>query len=226
MSKNIFMHLTQTEENYLKAIFTLSEKGNGSVNTNAIAKSLETSASSVTDMYKKLLEKDLIIYQKYKPIRLSKIGKKIATNLIRKHRLWECFLVEKLNFNWSEVHDIAEQLEHIKSELLIEKLADFLGNPLFDPHGDPIPDKNGTFPSRKEQALSSFKKGEFGLLSSVDEDDNSFLEILNTLEIKIGTKIKVEEIVQFDQSIHVLLNDSTTNLLSNAIASNLYVIKN
>lgn len=219
------MYLTQTEENYLKAIFTLSEKENGPVSTNDIAKSLETSASSVTDMYKKLVEKKLILYKKYKPIVLSALGKKIATSLIRKHRLWETFLVEKLGFNWSEVHNIAEQLEHIKSEELIEKLDDFLDNPLFDPHGDPIPDKNGKFPKRKQQLLSNLKKGDAGLLSSVEEDDTSFLEILNKLGIKIGTKIKVEEIVSFDQSIQVILNECDSTLLSKAIADNLYVIK-
>ena len=219
------MQLTQTEENYLKAIFTLSERGNGTVNTNDIAKILDTSASSVTDMYKKLQDKKLIIYQKYKPISMSANGKKMATKLIRKHRLWETFLVEKLAFNWSEVHDIAEQLEHIKSEELIEKLDDFLDNPMFDPHGDPIPDKQGKFPKRKEQSLSDLKKGESGYLSSVEEDDTSFLKILNKLNIKIGTKIDVQEIVAFDQSIQVTLNDCDATLLSKTIAQNLYVIK-
>ena len=220
------MRLTQTEENYLKTIFTLTEGDKSTTSTNEIAKSLETSASSVTDMYKKLVEKKLIIYKKYRPIELSKLGRKTATSLIRKHRLWETFLVEKLGFNWSKVHNIAEQLEHIKSDELVEKLDDYLGNPLYDPHGDPIPNKKGKFPHRKQQLLSTLELGQIGYLSSVEEDDTSFLEILNKLDIKIGTKIKIVEVVEFDSSVQVELNDCDLTLLSKLISENLYVVIN
>jgi len=224
LPKNCNMHLSLAEENYLKTIYSIAEKSKGGVSTNDIAKSLKTKASSVTDMYKKLVNKGLIIYQKYKPIELSPKGKELATTLIRKHRLWETFLVEKLDFDWSKVHFIAEQLEHIKSDELVEKLDKFLGNPLYDPHGDPIPDKNGKFPQRNQRLLSTLCKGESGILSSVEIDDNEFLEMLNNFEIEIGTKITVQEIFDLDKSIQVKLNDNHKTLLSKTMAENLSVI--
>ena len=220
------MHLTQTEENYLKAIFTISEREGSSVGTNSIAHAINTSASSVTDMLKKLAEKKLILYEKYKPVILSALGTQTATHLIRKHRLWETFLVENLGFNWSEVHIIAEQMEHIKSPELVQKLDDYLGNPMFDPHGDPIPNEKGEFPQRNHQLLSTLSNDQVGTLSSVLEDDRSFLEILNKLKIKIGTKIKIVELVEFDESMHVVINSCDSILLSKKLCDNLYVIKN
>ena len=138
--------MTFSEENYLKTIYHLTIISDSEISTNAIAEKMETKASSVTDMLKKLAEKDLVDYKKYQGVSLTEKGKLSAKMIVRKHRLWEVFLVEKLDFSWDEVHDIAEQLEHIKSEKLINKLDDFLGNPTEDPHGDPIPDKNGKLP--------------------------------------------------------------------------------
>ena len=220
------MLLTQTEENYLKAIYSIADKLNGAIRTNDIAHALDTKASSVTDMLKKLAEKELILYEKYKPVSLSEKGKSIATHLIRKHRLWETFLVENLGFNWSDVHEIAEQLEHIKSYELVQKLDDFLGNPLFDPHGDPIPNSKGEIPQRNQTLLADLAIGESGRMCSVMEDDKSFLDILNKLEIKIGSTIKIESHIAFDDSMQVQLNHCDTRILSKKICNNIYVLKN
>src|SRR5215204_5861291 len=135
--------LSFTEENYLKTIYRLSDGGTESVATNSIAEAMNTKAASVTDMIKKLSGKNLISYEKYYGVKITKAGRSAALSVVRKHRLWETFLVEKLNFNWDEVHDVAEQLEHIQSPLLIEKLDEFLSHPIADPHGHAIPDKNG-----------------------------------------------------------------------------------
>lgn len=219
------MLLSISEENYLKSIFSITIIEKQSASTNAIAKDLDTKASSVTDMLKKLAEKKLIKYQKYKPVVLSKKGKAMATQLIRSHRLWETFLVKNLGFNWSEVHDIAEQLEHIDNDELTDRLSDYLNNPSFDPHGDPIPDKNGTFPYINQIRLSKLIIGEKGVLSSVEEDDKSFLNILNRLEITLGSQIEIKEIVEFDQSFQILIDNCNTQLISNKIANNLFVTK-
>src|SRR6056300_1724498 len=144
------MSYTKTEENYLKAIYVLESKFGKEVSTNELANKLDTKASSVTDMVKKLAKKELITYEKYKGVSLSKKGKNIAISIIRNHRIWEVFLVEKLHYKWDEVHEIAEQLEHIKSDELVDRLDDFLEHPSFDPHGDPIPDREGNIPVRKQ----------------------------------------------------------------------------
>lgn len=218
--------LTHTEENYLKAIFNSIDKNQGPVRTNEIAAALNTKASSVTDMLKKLAEKRLIKYEKYKPIDLSSKGRSLATHLIRKHRLWETFLVEKLKFNWSEVHKIAEQLEHIHSPDLVQKLDNYLGNPLYDPHGDPIPNDQGEFPQRNQVLLSSLSAGEQGRLCSVVEDDQSFLEILDSMDMKIGAKLHVESLISFDDTMQVLINQCESRVLSKKICNNIYVVKN
>jgi len=155
--------ISRTEENYLKAIFQLCEGSEQPASTNSIAQSMQTAAASVTDMIKKLSKKDLIHYQKHKGVRLTEVGNRIATNLIRNHRLWETFLVEKLKFSWEEVHEIAEELEHVQAEKLINRLDDFLGNPKFDPHGDPIPDAQGNFTFRKQIALPDLPEGKEGV---------------------------------------------------------------
>jgi DtxR family Mn-dependent transcriptional regulator len=162
---------TLAEENYLKAIFHLENDNKAEVSTNAIAIKMNTKPSSATDMVQKLAEKKVVSYQKYKGAFLTKKGKKIAANVIRKHRLWEVFLVEKLNFQWDEVHDIAEQLEHIKSDELIERLDKFLDQPNFDPHGDPIPDKNGLIKPSDKKLLSELKENEKGICVGVKESN-------------------------------------------------------
>ena len=178
---------TLAEENYLKAIFHLENDHGAGVSTNAIADKMDTRASSVTDMIQKLADKKVISYQKYKGDSLTKKGKSIAVNIIRKHRLWEVFLVEKLDFQWDEVHEIAEQLEHIKSDELIQKLDLFLGHPDFDPHGDPIPDRNGYIKPTEKKLLSKLKKNQRGICVGVKESSATFLQYLDTRKIGIGS---------------------------------------
>src|SRR5580693_6558937 len=153
---------TFTEENYLKAIYHLSLQSE-SVSTNQIAASLNTKAASVTDMLKKLADKELINYTKYQGVTLTPQGEKIAVSIIRKHRLWEYFLVEKLNFKWDEVHDVAEELEHISSKELADRLDQFMGYPKYDPHGDPIPDSNGKLKTHELKPVSSLSINSNGI---------------------------------------------------------------
>ena len=215
--------ISKTEENYLKAIFQLCEGTDLPASTNAIAQSMQTAAASVTDMVKKLSKKNLIHYQKHKGVRLTETGNQLATNLIRKHRLWETFLVEKLKFSWEEVHAIAEELEHIQSEKLINRLDDFLGNPKFDPHGDPIPDAQGNFTFRNQIALPELPEGQEGVLLGVRDDTTPFLQYLNKLGLTLGTKIKVVERFEYDGSTKILLNGKQEQILTEKVCSNLFV---
>lgn len=195
------MNCTRTEENYLKAIYSLEGKFGKEVSTNELASKLETKASSVTDMVKKLDKKELITYEKYKGVSLTELGKHIAINIVRNHRIWEVFLVEKLGYKWDEVHEIAEQLEHIKSEELVDRLDDFLDHPSFDPHGDPIPDREGNIPTRKEAiALNELKKGESGIVVGVKNTNNDFLQFLEEMNLTLGKSVLVEKVFDFDKS--------------------------
>jgi len=216
--------LSQTEENYLKAIFKICEKSGKSANTNAIAAQMETSAASVTDMLQRLAGKGLIHYEKYRGVTLTPDGSQIATNLVRKHRLWEVFLVEKLQFSWSEVHEIAEQLEHIKSEELVEQLDRFLGFPKFDPHGDPIPDADGNFARRKQRPLSELSPGEAGVVVGVQDHTAAFLDFLDQLGIGLGTQIEVEVCFPYDESMRVKIKGNPM-VLSHKVSHNLFVQK-
>jgi len=213
--------LTQSEENYLKAVYTLSEEFGESVSTNLLAEKIESKPSSVTDMIKKLSEKDLISYQKYQGCTLTDEGKKKALLIIRKHRLWEVFLVEKLKFGWEEVHEVAEQLEHIQSIKLTNQLDDFLDNPKIDPHGDPIPDRNGVLSvSKKSVSLSELEIKKKGLVVGVEDGSLDFFNFLNRYEIGLGTEISVIEKFSFDKSILVKINNkevSFSSLVSNKI---------
>lgn len=213
---------TLAEENYLKAIFHLERESNKPVPTNAIAQKLEMKASSATDMVQKLADKGLLDYRKYKGATLSKEGKKVAANIIRKHRLWEVFLVEKLNFHWDEVHPIAEQLEHIQSDELINRLDAFLEHPDYDPHGDPIPDKNGVIKTAEKKVLSELTKGQVGVLVGVRETSSEFLQYLDKRDIAIGTKVKVLGREFFDGSM-VLQVRKEQFFISKKIAENLYI---
>ena len=215
---------TFAEENYLKAILSLSLQGEELVSTNSIAAEMNTSAASVSDMLKKLQEKKLIIYKKYKGVALNKQGKSIAVNILRKHRLWETFLVRKLDFNWDEVHDVAEQLEHIKSEELIDKLDSFLNYPKFDPHGEVIPTKEGTIPQTDRVLLSEIEENTNGIVLGVTLDETSFLQYLNKLEIEIGTEIQIFDRIDFDKSVNISINNKKQNI-SNELAKHL-LIKN
>lgn len=214
--------MTISEENYLKVIYHLSLVSPKGVNTNAIAGMLETKASSVTDMIKKLAEKDLVSYIKYQGVSLTEKGMYIAKMIVRKHRLWEVFLVEKLHFSWDEVHEIAEELEHIKSEKLINKLDDFLGFPNFDPHGDPIPDANGQIKKVQKKLLSEVSlETEFQCVG-VKDTSVDFLQFLDKKGIALGTFITVLEKETFDETLKIKLNNKVITI-SNKIATNLYV---
>lgn len=214
--------MTLSEENYLKTIYHITSASGTEVSTNAIAEKMETKASSVTDMLKKLAEKNLIIYQKYQGVSLTESGSLAAKMIVRKHRLWEVFLVDKLQFAWDEVHDIAEQLEHIKSEQLINKLDDFLGNPTEDPHGDPIPDINGKIIKMERLLLSELKENQTGVCVGVKDSSTEFLKYLDKNKIALGVTIKVNSIEDFDLSLNVKVNGNDL-LISNKIAGNLFV---
>ncbi|OYX82687.1 MAG: iron-dependent repressor [Flavobacteriales bacterium 32-34-25] len=214
--------MTFSEENYLKAIYHLTASFDAEVSTNAIAEMMETKASSVTDMLKKLAEKDLVNYKKYQGVSLTENGKLAAKMIVRKHRLWEVFLVEKLDFSWDEVHDIAEQLEHIKSEKLINKLDDFLGNPTEDPHGDPIPNAQGQLPKIDKQLLSDLAEGQNGICVGVKDTSSEFLKYLDKQGIALGSAIEILGKESFDLSLRIKVNENYLNV-SNKIASNLFV---
>ena len=214
--------MTFSEENYLKTIYHLTLVLNSEVSTNSIAEKMETKASSVTDMLKKLAEKELIYYKKYQGVSLTESGKLAAKMIVRKHRLWEVFLVEKLDFSWDEVHDIAEQLEHIKSEKLINKLDDFLGNPTKDPHGDPIPDASGNSIKIEKQLLSELEVHQTGICVGVKDTSSKFLKYLDNHEISLGTKIEILSKEEFDLSLKIKINTKEITV-SNKIASNLFV---
>ena len=213
---------TFSEENYLKAIFHLERSYPSGVSTNSLAEEMETKASSVTDLIKKLSEKKLVDYKKYQGFKLSGLGRETAISVIRKHRLWEVFLVEKLNFSWDEVHEVAEQLEHIKSEKLIRELDRFLGFPTRDPHGDPIPDAEGNFKVLNKVLLSDLKKGESGIFVGVKDSSTTFLQFLDKRNIALGSEIKIIDKEPFDQSVLIKMNDEELRV-SNLISGNIYI---
>ncbi len=215
--------LSLTEENYLKAIYHLSDGGQNEVATNAIADHLETKPASVTDMIKKLAQKKVVNYQKYQGVNLSEVGMQAALMIIRKHRLWEVFLLEKLNFSWDEVHDVAEQLEHIKSPLLIQRLDIFLGHPSFDPHGDPIPDEKGIMPELTTVPLKLMEHGAKGKIVSVSDSSSALLRYLEKIGAVIGAHIEVLEREEFDGSLEVKINHRDRVFISEAAAHHILV---
>ena len=212
---------TKSEEDYLKCLYHL-QQGKKNVSTNEIANYLSMKPSSVSDMLKKLAEKKCVNYLKYKGSSLTKKGKLIALSVIRKHRLWETFLVSKLGFSWSKVHNIAEQLEHVNSEELIDKLDHFLAYPQIDPHGDPIPQKNGTIAELNQKLLSELKHGEEGIITGIKKGTPSLLNFLDQKNIKLGDQIQLISILEFDQSAEVIIHDKDINL-SEKICSNLLI---
>jgi len=213
---------SQAEENYIKAIYALDLKTNKGVSTNCIAKKMQTKASSVTDMLQKLSDKGLVIYKKYQGAFLSFKGNKIAASVVRKHRLWETFLVNKLHFSWDEVHDIAEQLEHVQSEKLMDSLDAFLEYPKVDPHGDPIPDKDGNITKQKKVKLSSLKENEQSILLSIKDSSDEFLRYLDKKKIAIGNTLKVITMEPFDNSMQIQMNGREL-MLTKEVAENLLV---
>jgi DtxR family Mn-dependent transcriptional regulator len=217
------MAISFTEENYLKVIHRLSEATSEDISTNAVAELMQTKAASVTDMLRKLADKGWVNYQKYQGVRLSPAGEKIALSIVRKHRLWEVFLVDKMGFNWDEVHEIAEQLEHIESDELVQKLDAYLGFPKTDPHGDPIPNKEGILPELAYLHLSDIKAGKNCILMGVAQDSAVFLQLLTKLNLSLGAKLAIMEINEFDRSIFVSINDAEPIFISHEVAKNILV---
>lgn len=215
--------LSLVEENYLKAIYHLSDGGRAPVSTNSLAENMNNKAASVTDMIKRLSTKGVISYEKYHGVNISTKGKAEALKVIRKHRLWETFLVEKLDFNWDEVHDVAEQLEHIQSPLLIEKLDAFLGYPTVDPHGHPIPDANGKIKEVKQVPLSELSAGKKVVVVSVKDGTPSFLQYLSKIGVYIGASIRIEEKIEFDGSLEIMIDNKVRVFISREASENLLV---
>lgn len=211
------------EENYLKAIYHLSENGEKSVNTNAIAIELDTTAASVSDMIRKLSKKKAVDYERYKGVKVSEKGKEVALKVIRKHRLWEVFLVQNLKFNWDEVHEVAEQLEHIKSPLLISRLDEFLGFPKYDPHGDPIPDEDGNISTLKKQTLTESAIGDSGTVIGVNDSSSAFLKYLDKVGISIGTQLNIIDKNDFDGSLDLIFGDKNITI-SPVAAENISIV--
>src|SRR6185312_2247153 len=214
---------TFTEENYLKVIYKLAEEDGTKATTSAIAAILKIPASSVTDMLKKLSAKKLINYEKHYGVTLTEEGKKVAVQIIRKHRLWEVFLVERLDFKWDEIHDIAEQLEHINSEELIERLDKHLNYPQYDPHGDPIPDSRGVLPKNKFKILNQVNSNKVCIISGVTDHSDKFLKYLTKLGITIGDEIEILEVADYDNSLQVVINNNARIYISDEVGKNLLV---
>jgi len=216
------VNYSTSEENYIKAIFHLQEK-TGTVTTNALANTLQTKPASVTDMLKKLKTKKLVHYEPYQGFRLSQEGRKVAIDIIRRHRLWEYFLAEKLNFDWNEVHEVAEHLEHVSSKKLIDKLDEYLGHPKFDPHGDPIPDSNGKMKISKQLHLAETEFDRPVTVTYVSNQSKNMLELLNHRNISIGTILEVKKKFQFDHSLEIKIKNQPVFTISESLAKNIYV---
>jgi len=216
------MKYSPSKENYLKAIYHL-QSHDGTVTTNELAGELQTRAASVTDMLKKLKEQKLLNYEPYKGFRLSSEGRKVAVQIVRKHRLWEFFLVEKLNFGWDEVHEIAEELEHISSRKLIDRLDEFLGFPRVDPHGDPIPDNTGKLERSHQIALTDLTMHVQAQVSGIGDQSTEMLELLKHKNIKLGTWIEVKKKFTFDDSVELKIKNGGSVNISGEVAKNIFV---
>ncbi len=217
--------LTYAEENYLKAVYHLSDGGKKSVSTNDLSQEMKTKPASVSDMLRKLSDKGVIDYRKYYGVNITEEGKKMALQIIRKHRLWEVFLVEKLRFNWDEVHEVAEELEHVKSPILIQRLDDFLGNPKYDPHGDPIPDEYGDVKARPRLPLNELPVNDAGQIVAVKDSSAAFLRYLDKVGAYIGARIKVLDKVEFDGSLEILVDNKKTLFMSKDVSENILIIQ-
>lgn len=214
---------TSTEENYLKAIYHLSTGNQNSVLTSAIAGSLSTSSASVTDMIKKLSDKNMVEYERYRGVKITRKGEKVALSIIRRHRLWEVFLMDKLKFKWDEVHDLAEELEHVSSDEMTRRLDAYLGFPKFDPHGDPIPDTNGKVHTNGQVLLSEInKKGKY-ILSGVNDHSPSFLQYLEKKGLVPGSVFSIVEMDEFDNSMQIVFSNKKSIFISKEVSKNLLV---
>jgi DtxR family Mn-dependent transcriptional regulator len=216
------MNYTIAEENYIKAIWHL-QQSDSNVTTNELSAELQTKPASVTDMLKRLKEKKLLHYEPYYGVHLSAEGKKLALSIIRKHRLWEYFLVEKLKFKWDKVHDIAEELEHVSSNEFIQRLDDFLGNPRFDPHGDPIPDQSGKMEAVNQVSLHELPENTAATVTAVGDQGSNLLDLLSKKKISIGTKLEIKQRNAFDSSIEIKLRNQPLITVSEQLAKKIYV---
>ncbi|MDR3716577.1 MAG: metal-dependent transcriptional regulator [Puia sp.] len=216
------MKYSASKEDHLKAIFHLQSE-QGVVTTNALAEALQTRPASVTDMLKKLKEQKLLLYERYKGFRLNNEGKKVALQIIRKHRLWEYFLVKKLQFGWDEVHEMAEELEHISSKKLVERLDAFLGFPETDPHGDPIPDSQGRFTSPRQLSLAQLPLNKVAEVSGISRQTTEMLELLQHKKIGLGTKLEVRRKFPFDNSLEIKIRNYPPVTISSLVAKNVLV---
>jgi DtxR family Mn-dependent transcriptional regulator len=212
---------TSTEENYLKSIYHLSVGHPNPVLTSEIADSLTTSSASVTDMLKKLSEKNLIEYERYKGVRITRKGERVALSIIRRHRLWEVFLTDVLKFRWDEVHEMAEELEHVSSDELVSRLDAFLGYPKVDPHGDPIPDTNGKLLPSGSLSLAEAQTAQKYQVSGVSDHSAGFLQFLQKKGLMPGVLFSVKEIDEFDKSMYLLFEDNSGTFISHEIAKNI-----
>jgi DtxR family Mn-dependent transcriptional regulator len=217
------LNYSTSEENYIKAIYHL-QGGEATVTTNELARELKTKPASVTDMMKKLKTKKLLHYQPYQGFRLSHEGSKVALGIIRRHRLWEYFLSEKLKFSWDEVHAIAEHLEHVSSKKLIDKLDEFLGFPRSDPHGDPIPDANGKIEASKQVCITELPFNKPAVISHVSDQSSGILELLKHKNISIGTRLEVKKRFDFDNSMEIKIRQQQAFNISEQLAKNIFVI--
>lgn len=215
------LNYSTSEENYIKAVFHLQQQ-DGNVTTNELAHELNTKPASVTDMMKKLKTKKLLHYQPYQGFRLSNEGNKVALSIIRRHRLWEYFLAEKLKFSWDEVHAVAEDLEHVSSKKLIDKLDEFLGFPRVDPHGDPIPDMNGRIESSKQVCITELPLNKQARVCHVSDQSNEILDLLKHKNIGIGTKLEVKKKFDFDNSMEIKIRQQLFTI-SEQLAQNIFV---
>lgn len=215
------MH-SYTEENYLKALFNLANE-KGEVSANELSKKLEIKMPTVNSMMKKLADKKLVHYESYKPLKLTEKGKKEAGLIIRKHRLTEMFLVQKMDFGWEQVHEIAEQMEHLHAPDFFEKMDEMLGYPTIDPHGSPIPDKTGKISWKQYDKLSDCKAGDTVKLAAVINGSDDFFKFLNSRELQLGVKIKVKSVEAFDKSMQVSYNKKTAETLSHTVTERLLV---
>ena len=216
------LNYSASEENYIKTIFHLQEE-DGTVTTNELAAVLHTRPASITDMMKKLKTKKLVHYQPYQGFRLTTDGKKVALGIVRRHRLWEYFLAEKLKFSWDEVHAVAEDMEHVSSKKLIDKLDEFLEYPRFDPHGDPIPDSQGKIESSKQICLTELPLNKPAIVSSVGDQSKEILELLKHKKIGIGTKLEVKKKFDFDNSLEIKVRQQILLTISTQLAKNIFV---
>lgn len=216
------MKYSASKENYIKAIYHL-QQDHSNVSTNSLAQALQTKAASVTDMLKKLKTQKLLQYERYKGVKLTTEGRKVAIHIIRKHRLWEYFLVQKLGFGWEEVHDIAEELEHITSKKLIDRLEEYLEFPQTDPHGDPIPDHHGRMPVIKHINLADLPLNTMSVISNIGDQSPEIMELMNHKNLKIGTKLEVKKKFSFDNSIEIKLRNQPAFIVSAHLAKNLFV---